>query len=153
MYKKVNYSAEFAKRTRSILRDCFSEEYEVTQLINSMVGLLIIPEQKEYKNIDDNYISNELLNKLQKCSKPSSVDFRTIIHRMRNAVAHSRIEFIGEKQSKDGNMEIQRVRFKDKNQRNSSDVFEIELCIDDLKKLLYEFTDSIIKNEKTLCNK
>lgn len=147
MYDKVNYSAEFAKRTRSILQDCPSKEYEVTQLINSMVGLLIIPQQKEFNRIDESYIPGEMLDELRKRSNPSSVDFNTILRHMRNAVAHSRLTFIGERQNDSGMMAISKVKFKDKNPRDSKDFFEIELSVDELKDFLFEFTDSIIKKE------
>ena len=62
---KDSFIKEFAKRTKANYLSLSAGPYEVTQLINSMVGLLIIPEQKAYEKICDSLIDQQLLNKMK----------------------------------------------------------------------------------------
>ena len=108
MYNKGNkFIADFVSRTKKndeIVKN--NDGYEVTQLINSLIGLLIIPEQTMYRQITDDSVDDKLLVKLISCInkntyKPKKEDLQAITRHMRNAVAHSKISFKSEKGKKD----------------------------------------------------
>ena len=67
-YDKTNLVLDFARRTKknlefiehSLTRDRLNSEndvYEVTQLINSLLGLLVFPQQKFYDAIPSSFVS------------------------------------------------------------------------------------------------
>ena len=101
MYAEGNdFIKDFARRTQANLSRLEKGPYEVTQLINSMIGLLIIPKEMQYKQIVDKLIKGELLEKVNNCitldTYGQSVDLRQLCRHFRNAVAHSRIDFEAE---------------------------------------------------------
>ncbi len=55
---------DYIERTKLNYERLKAGPYEVTQLINSAIGLLIIPEQKLYDKITNKMISKKLLNEL-----------------------------------------------------------------------------------------
>lgn len=55
---------DYIERTKLNYERLKAGPYEVTQLINSAIGLLIIPEQKLYDKITNKMISKQLLNEL-----------------------------------------------------------------------------------------
>lgn len=57
---------DYIERTKLNYERLKAGPYEVTQLINSAIGLLIIPEQKLYDKITNKMISKQLLNELIK---------------------------------------------------------------------------------------
>ena len=63
-----SFIKDFANRTKVNYQKLSPEAYEVTQLINSMIGLLIIPEQKAYNKISDNLLDENLLIKMKDSS-------------------------------------------------------------------------------------
>lgn len=90
---------EFTKRTLHILNE-YKGEYDVTMMLNSAVGLLIVPKEVYFQNtIADSVISEEMLKQLQGCIQINLQDgkpcvdncLRTIIRHMRNSIAHGRM--------------------------------------------------------------
>lgn len=148
MYAKGNdFIKDFTKRTRANLSVVENGPYEVTQLINSMVGLLIIPQTKQFKNITDSLIDGELLNKMKKCIESNSyrkpINLKQISRHLRNAVAHSNIEFEAEKPNITTQpLIIHSVRFRDSN-KDTRESISIKIELDLLKDFLFAFSDSI----------
>ena len=66
-YAKDNaFVKDFVLRTKeNICRG--SHPYEVTQLVNSLVGLLILPKERYYTNIQDNMIDSRLFADMVRC--------------------------------------------------------------------------------------
>ena len=125
-----------------------SDSFEVTQLINSMVGLLIIPKERYLDQITDNLIDQGLLDKMIRCIRKddySDTTLRGIVKHMRNAVAHGRIEFRAEKPPLNGlPIIIHSVVFKDQtNPKQPSKYFEIDIKADLLEKFLLAFADGM----------
>lgn len=109
-----------------------SPKYEVTSAINSMIGLLVFPEQAAYKKADaDNEINFDKLPNLYECINTDSfynsyIDIYSnkfsivickeknipveVLKHLRNAVAHERIMI--EPLSKDGK-NITHIKFED----------------------------------------
>ncbi len=107
---------DFALRTRKNiqaiegLHKLNAEVFEVTQLINSMLGLLVFPQQ-EYVDA----IPRKPLEELQREGWPipqvtgnfqQVTDLNQLIRYLRNAVAHFNIKFIGDSES---NIRVLRV--------------------------------------------
>lgn len=139
---------EFADRTRQNYERFKDGPYEVTLLINSMVGLLIIPEQTVYNKICDSMISEQLLEKLKQTSCLKSYNYKDtlnlkqICRHLRNAIAHSHIKFIPTKSVYSSKqISIKAVTFHDMDGKGHK--FEMELEIDLLKEFLFAFSDSV----------
>ena len=69
---------DYIERTKLNYERLKAGPYEVTQLINSAIGLLIIPEQKLYDKITNKMISKQLLNELIVHIQIKSVAYLTI---------------------------------------------------------------------------
>lgn len=126
-----------------------SDSFEVTQLINSMVGLLIIPKERYLDQITDNLIDQGLLDKMIRCIRKddySDSTLKGIVKHMRNAVAHGRIEFCAEKPPlNEAPLIIHSVIFKDQDDiKRPSKYFEIDIKVDLLEEFLFAFADGIL---------
>ena len=106
----MNYESvirDFAERTRKNLRAIEDlqakggEAYEVTQLVNSMLGLLVFPRERFLDKIPQTSLSDLEADgwPVPKVvgDFPQARDLRELIRYLRNAIAHFNIEFIGEK--------------------------------------------------------
>ncbi len=147
MYAKgKNFTKDFITRTKYNINH-INTPYEVTQLINSMVGLLIIPEQKYFQQITDDMICESLLNEIRGAIVKNTYDpenteisLRDITLHLRNGVAHFRMDFGG-----NSNNEIAQIIIKDHRsprlEKAAAD-FEIKLSVDLLKRYLFEFSEA-----------
>ena len=93
-YLKGNaFLGDFAERTIVNLEmiEKSSSSYEVTQLINSLLGLIIFPKER---NWDMQYSTgwNSVLHKYVVYSKKSMTD-SNLMRNLRNAIGHSHITF------------------------------------------------------------
>lgn len=133
---------DFVERTKANYKSVKNGPYEVTQLINSMIGLLIIPQQKEFNRISDELLDAGLLDKIKKCvfknTYSSPLDLKEISRHIRNAISHNRIMFYSENNS------ISSIRFTDKNIRKN-EFIDIEFSVDLLEEFLSCFSDAISK--------
>ncbi len=143
---------EFISRTEKNLRaiEKLSQEgesvYEVTQLINSLLGLLVYPRERFFETIPE--ITWETMIKqgwpLPSGEKAQVSDLKQLIRYMRNAVAHFNIELITDEN------EIEGIRFKnypppakDRERR----IWIGEYRIEPLKRFVDMFLALISKNE------
>lgn len=149
MYAKGNdFIKDFANRTKANLAVLGNGPYEVTQLINSMVGLLIIPETMQFNKITDTLVDSVLLDKMKNCIESNSyrkpINLQEISRHLRNAVAHSKIEFEAEKPNIINQpLIIHSVRFMDSKDTGESISIKIELEL--LKEFLFAFSDALSK--------
>jgi hypothetical protein len=149
----MNYKeqeVDFIKRTKKIIEQYEQlvmpkdERYETTLLLNCLLGLLIIPEQKWFNNlpstiitetewgIDPNLIS--LIKNNKGIDEDKSV--ANIVRHLRNSLAHNRFTTVS-------GPTIREIEFKDKN--NSGPTFEATLSIKSLKKFVEKFTEEMLK--------
>ena len=145
---------DFVKRTKENYEKVKDGPYEVTQLINSALGLLIIP--KEYENekekkgnkikISDDFVDESLLNNMISCVDDpykNNLDLAELVRHLRNGISHGHMDFRPGKTSlHEPNNHIGRVIIWDK--RNKIN-FKIDLPIDLLKEFFMEFSDGVIK--------
>lgn len=149
MYAKGNdFIKDFATRTKANIEELQGSPYEVTQLINSMVGLLIIPEQKQFKKIVDSLVETDLWNQIVNCitvnTYTTSINLQQICRHLRNSIAHSSIDFEAIKPSiKTQPLIIHSISFTDSNPRNKSEKIMIKMPISLLKEFLYAFSDAM----------
>lgn len=142
---------EFISRTEKNLRaiEKLSREgesvYEVTQLINSLLGLLVYPNER-LKKIPE--ITWETMIK-QEWPLPTGENaqvsgLKQLIRYMRNAVAHFDIEFIAD------NNEIVGIRFKNEgalDEGSKTRPWIGEYRLEALKSFVDMFLDHISKNK------
>jgi hypothetical protein len=120
--------------------------YEVTQLLNSAVGLLIIPQQRLFDQIADQMVSAELLNKMLASVQVNSyikpLNLAEITRHLRNSIAHAHVKYIAEKQSAYGRpILVQAIEFKDENPR-TSETITIKLSVSLLEEFFEEFSSA-----------
>lgn len=152
----MNYSdlvTDFAGRTLDNYQN-YQGDYDVTQLINSMIGLLVFPKEmcfkKQQDKLNDTLISKNLLDSMQRCvveNKENGLDLgtanlRDIVRHMRNALAHGGFEA----NTHDPKVEtIKKITFTDDYTRGPiHTVFKITVSIDLLREFLIEFAKAVI---------
>ncbi|MEI7795868.1 MAG: HEPN family nuclease [Methylococcaceae bacterium] len=152
----MNYQdlvVDFAKRTAENLETLRqlkqsqpdAEIYEVTQLINSMLGLLVFPKEKDFKfphikfkDLDTNgwiIPQPEIGNQVRNLS--------VFIRYLRNAIAHCNLEFLS---GSDNQICGLRVWNKDK---NGNITWKATLAITDIEKITNKLLKTILKKEIT----
>jgi hypothetical protein len=148
--------ADFANRTRHNLRlireiqttQSERHAYEVTQLINSMLGLLVFPKERY---LDD--IPPKTLDELRSEGWPipdarpgysQAQNLRQFLQWMRNAIAHFNVEFLPDQRN-----EINGVRVW--NQRNGRKTWESELSLEQLEAIALRFI-AVITGEDGMDN-
>lgn len=156
-----NFVKDFAIRTQKNYNALSEGPYEVTQLINSAVGLLIIPKEKFFAQIDDSIISSELLDRLKNCivhrqdveEYDEKGELKDIVKHIRNSIAHGCMEFNAEQDCKTGKTtSIDSVSFKDTNKKyksNSPQFFEIKIPISLLREFFFAFADAVSNLEQS----
>jgi len=141
-YRNQDY--DIVARTRKIIEQYEKlgpdERYEVTLLLNCLLGLLIIPKERYLEEIPDNInlltnwgIRDEFIEKPTR--KITNKDF---IRHLRNAVAHYHIRVCGEGQN------IKNIWFWDSG-------FKVNIPVSNLKKFVVSLSDyyfEIVKRGK-----
>lgn len=108
--KGKDFVSDFAERTLANLDNIEndnsnSEKYEVTQLINSLLGLIVFPKER---NVADDKCVKNLIPYIIKTN-----DYSLIQH-MRNSISHSHIFFeSGNILDKNGKKQIASIKFFD----------------------------------------
>lgn len=146
---KETFIKEFAERTKANYQRLRTGPYETTQLVNSMVGLLIIPEQRVYNKISDSLLDEQLLNKLKDSSclrrytYPGHLNLQQICRHLRNAIAHSHIEFEAiQPPMMTAPITIESIILKD---TDGTHYFEMKMSATLLEEFLFAFSDAISK--------
>lgn len=146
MYK--DFVKDFALRTYDNFciienqhREGNDKAYEVTQLINSFIGLLIFPQQKYYKELKCQPFPNEIIQqKFEDAIKESQytdeISFHNLIRHLRNSIAHNRLSVhpqISPVQNISG------FKFEDEGKDPKTKIYckmEIVFTIDEIKTIL-----------------
>ena len=137
-----DFDLDFANRTEQILiqyEKCIptgKENYEVTLLLNCLLGLVILPQERRFSEIPDlglDAMDSWGLRSSFVCSwgKVTARDRNTLpglIHRLRNSIAHLIIEAHGSRDN------ISEIEFRDKNG------FRLLIPVDNLKQFVKSFS-------------
>lgn len=137
---------DFYIRTLHILNN-YKGDYDVTLLINSMLGLLVVPKEKFWREMDDFQISNEissLTNNIQENTYPGDQTIKNIVKHLRNAVAHGKMTIFGEESNYPGAIaKINTIEFIDEKNPYR---FVIRFTVEELKNFLIDFATNISEN-------
>jgi len=148
-YEIDNLVLDFARRTRKNLEfieahsgDADRQVYAFTQLINSLLGLLVFPKENFFRSIPETPLS-ELVAAGWPDIKPvqgrlKEDNLRQLVRNLRNGVAHFNLEFMTNPQN-----ELSGVRIWNNGVNKSTKKPEItwkaELTTDELKTIVYKF--------------
>lgn len=147
-YKDV--VADFAERTRKnleVIKDIQkkqkdSQVFEVTQLINSMLGLLVFPKEAYFNKIPAISLSQiakqgwPIPNVRAGYLPPKTL--RDMIRLLRNAIAHFNLEFTIDKNDQISGLVVW-------NEYEGTKTWEAELSIADLEGITLRFIDLLKK--------
>jgi hypothetical protein len=150
-----NVVKDFAERTRKNLhllrqlqqKDPDQEILEVTQLINSMLGLLVFPQQRYFNQIPQPPLS-ELKDQGWPIPQvvgdyPQVSVLRELVRYLRNAVAHFNVEFtVGE------NQQISGLKVWNYDPRRRRTTWKAELTLEQIEDITERFLD-ILRAEQT----
>lgn len=156
-YDHEKLLADFAKRTRhnlQLIREIQATQpekqaYEVTQLVNSTLGLLVFPRENYIKEIP-----NKTLDELKSEGWPipqvhsgftEARDLRDFLRLMRNAIAHFNVEFVPNEKSEIAGLKVWNTKEKDGRKVKT---WQVELSLDALEIISLRFID-LLTNDKT----
>ena len=148
-YDEDHVIRDFARRTQQNLatidrlHQSGHKVYEATQLINSMLGLLVFPKEEYFDQIPETPLE-EL--EVQGWPVPRVTgnfkqvsDLRQLIKYLRNAVAHFNLEF-----PDDGTNQLRQLRVWNTDPRTNRTTWAAELTLDDLRALTRRFVDHLL---------
>ena len=123
--------------------DSYSGEYEVTNLINCCLGLIVIPKQVFHHSIPNNNTNDDIQDVgITEENITLLVDkqygLRNIVGHIRNGIAHGNIEQRSE------NGEIVGLRIYDKDHATAPDNFSIEFTIEEFKNFAIRFSELFV---------
>jgi hypothetical protein len=164
-YTKDDEIRDFADRTRSNLhlvrewatnpeiRDRVGayqmKSYEFTQLINSMLGLLVFPQQKYFKRIPETPLAELaaegwpeplLTGEFKKVS-----NLRELMTVLRNSIAHCNIEFLSEGGRLSG---VFLWNTKRPGQPKAQRIWDVTLTTEQLEELTRRFLDVLLESDR-----
>lgn len=146
-----NLVRDFAERTRknlefieeSVHADPDAKVYEVTQLVNSLLGLIIFPKERYFEHIPDKSLE-ELREEGWVIPKVTGTfkqvgGLRQLMCYLRNSIAHSNLEF-----DSDGHVLTGIRLWNCKDHRKN---WEVRVTIVELRDLTLRFIDLILSEE------
>ena len=153
--KGPQFAADFTKRTKDNLALLGNSPYDVTQLINSLIGLLIIPREYGYEFINDNLLDSKLrdaiFQKVLENDYPEGTTLKSVLTHMRNAVCHSRMKFHVDKAGTEAvSKDIKIIEFRDRKTKDGNTYqFHMEIPIELLREFVFAFSEAITNSIKT----
>ena len=147
---EFGFVRDYAMRTDYNLTHLSDNRYNVTQLINSAVGLLIIPTERlikhdmlEYTD-DDLYklLSSKITKNTYKCEQPYPSLNRIISH-IRNCICHGKLDL---KLDNKGNIDT--IVINDNPPCKKEPVLQMELTVGDFTAIYSSFLKALNNNPK-----
>jgi hypothetical protein len=146
-----NLVEDFARRTRENLRILRAAHergehiYEVTALINSMLGLLVFPQQKYVNSIPETSLEELSVQgwpiPVVVGDFPQVLNLRQLIRNLRNAVSHFNIEFYTE-----GGEQIAGLTVWNTKPRTRQVTWKATLSISELDIIVHKFITLILRD-------
>lgn len=136
------FEKEFVERTKQILLEHDGkEEYDVTFLLNCLLGLTVLPIEKRKKDSKLEKKCNEKLKEL------NAIDFtdkdeKKLYHSFKNAISHMHIEIVNKEDK------ISEIILRDKNPSSNSNFHtELKFTYSQLKEFAIFIADSYLELE------
>jgi hypothetical protein len=150
---------DFAIRTRLNLelveasaRNGKGEAYEVTQLVNSMLGLLVFPKEQYFHQIPKTPLKRLAQDgwpvPRSSGELPDASNLRELVRYMRNAVAHFNVEFQADQKQQITGLRL----WNSRNGRYGPKSWEAVLSVADLREITMRFIDLIEKSHGQVSN-
>lgn len=143
-YQKIDGAViqDFARRTLrnlEIIEDAqrYIEAYEVTQLINSLLGLLVFPQQRFWDTLKPIPLSELEWVKFQQRSGQSCDDLKQLVRFVRNSVSHFNVNF------EDEAGKIARLEMWNRNNAGQT-TWRADISVTDLREFAVGFISGII---------
>lgn len=148
---RTKRNLEFIEKEVSI-GNTNADVYETTQLINSLLGLIVFP-REEYMSRIRRIPLQELVNDGWAVPRvigqyPQAKDLRDLIYKLRHAVSHFNLEFISNIESQISGIKVWNC---DMNKKHEI-IWVAELEIEELRDIAYRFIDLIIKEKDSSRN-
>ena len=122
--------------------------YEITQLINSLLGLIVFP-REEYMSRIPKIPLPELVKQGWAVPKVTgnyiqAKNLRDLIYKLRHAVSHFNLEFISNSKGQISGVKVWNCDMKN----NHEKIWEAELEIQELRDIAYKFIELIIEEKR-----
>jgi hypothetical protein len=137
---------DFATRTKANLRviealeSAGLEVYEVTQLVNSLLGLLVFPQQRYFRRIPETPLETLAQDgwpkPLVEGDFPSVKTLKDLMRYLRNAIAHFNVEYISDDSNQIQGMRVWNMRRGEENWSVELSLGEIRLAVDKFLELM-----------------
>ncbi len=147
-----NLVEDFARRTRENLRqltklkDDGVEVYEVTALLNSMLGLLVFPQQRHMNTIPETSIEQLACDGWPVPQVvgdfPQARSLRELIRYLRNAISHFNVEIIGDEEHRICGLVVWNTSPKSK-----EITWKAKLSISDIEVIAQKFISLILRED------
>lgn len=147
------FTKDFAARTLENLNYIETAEkngettYEVTQLINSFLGLIVFPQEQNEERVGRVSIDPKIIDDLHLdvtentyTGRHKEVNLQNLIYHFRNAISHGHIEPHADKDKK-----IFGLEFYDCNPYNKKEEFRIKVEISLLREFVCAFAEGLIR--------
>ncbi len=149
----AEFTSDFATRTLENLNYIEKAEkngentYEVTQLINSFLGLIVFPQEQDEERVGRVSIDPTILDNLRLgitentyTGRHEEVNLQNLIYHFRNAISHGHI-----KPHADKDKEISGLEFYDCNPYRKIEEFRIKVEISLLREFVCAFAEGLIR--------
>ena len=149
-----NLIRDFAERTlknlefveAAVNENADSEIFEVTQLVNSMLGLLVFPRERFFKQIPESPLQELRANgwpiPKMKGSPPRAQNLRDLVSCRRHGIAHCNVEFISDGRNLTG------LRIWNYPPGSRTKDWEAELGLSELRKIARKFISLLLEADK-----
>jgi len=145
---KGKYDVELIKRTKELIKS-YKGKYKLTLLMNGVLSLIVLPQQHNARIRKLNFL-NQDLNKIKEIQfilkspnfyfdkRNYNNDLKNLLNRIRNGIAHQRIETINENNKWKG------VIIQDYDNRGNIGL-NLELKTSELRKFAFYIADEYLK--------
>lgn len=142
--KRTHRNLEFVRKAarQDQLASFAPQVYEVTQLINSMLGLLVFPQQEYFSSIERTPLDQLVADGWPRIRTTEGfrdlADLRELLRYLRNAITHFNIEFV----APEGQIEGIRVWNCPDGKSGNKD-WEAEISLNDLERITEKFNHMV----------
>ncbi|MCB9188113.1 MAG: hypothetical protein H6599_02405 [Flavobacteriales bacterium] len=146
-----NYDKELIRRTKELIQT-YDGKFNLTLLMNGILSLIVLPQQHNYRERKLNFMNKDLndipeiqfvMNSPNFMFDPRhfNYDLKNLLNRIRNGIAHQRIETISD------NGKWKGVVIQDYDRHNNLGL-HLELKTSELRKLAFFIADEYLKEIK-----
>jgi len=143
------YDVELIKRTKDLIKT-YKGKYTLTLLMNGLLSLIVLPQQHNSRVRRLNFMNKELdeIDEIQFVLNSNNFffdkrnnhnDLKNLLNRIRNGIAHQRIETINDNNNKWKGVIIQDY------DRNNNLGLHLELKTSELRKFAFYIADEYLK--------